>query len=129
MSALRALPRDGRPDQRTTSGPAAQSLHQQAEHKTVPDQSFARSPCQSSAVHTRLGSVGLTAPEQLIALLRSKGGSDVQALSDALGWQPHTVRAALTGLRKAGVALEKMAVREGERTRYRINVKRGRSAQ
>ncbi len=67
--------------------------------------------------------------EQLIALLRGKGGADVQALSDALGWQPHTVRAALTGLRKAGVALEKMAVREGERTRYRINVKRGRSAQ
>lgn len=67
--------------------------------------------------------------DQLIALLRSKGGADVQALSDALGWQPHTVRAALTGLRKAGVALEKMAVREGERTRYRINAKRGRSAQ
>ena len=67
--------------------------------------------------------------DQLIALLRSKGGADVQALSDALGWQTHTVRAALTGLRKAGVALEKMAVREGERTRYRINAKRGRSTQ
>lgn len=67
--------------------------------------------------------------DQLIALLRSKGGADVQAISDTLGWQPHTVRAALTGLRKAGVALEKMAVREGERTRYRINVKRGRPAQ
>lgn len=67
--------------------------------------------------------------DQLIALLRGKGGADVQALSDALGWQPHTVRAALTGLRKAGVALEKLAVREGERTRYRINAKRGRSAQ
>ena len=67
--------------------------------------------------------------DQLIALLRGKGGADVQALSDALGWQPHTVRAALTGLRKAGVALEKMAVREGERTRYRINAKRGRSTQ
>lgn len=67
--------------------------------------------------------------DQLIALLRGKGGADVQALSDALGWQPHTVRAALTGLRKAGVALEKMTVREGERARYRINAKRGRSAQ
>lgn len=67
--------------------------------------------------------------DQLIGLLRGKGGADVPALSDALGWQPHTVRAALTGLRKAGVALEKMPIREGERTRYRINAKRGRAAQ
>jgi len=67
--------------------------------------------------------------DQLIALLRGKGGADVQALSDALGWQPHTVRAALTGLRKAGVMVEKMDVRDGERSRYRISTKRGRSAQ
>lgn len=67
--------------------------------------------------------------DQLIELLRGKGGADVQALSDALGWQPHTVRAALTGLRKAGVPVEKMAVRDGERARYRISTKRGRPAQ
>jgi len=67
--------------------------------------------------------------DQLIDLLRGKGGADVQALSDALGWQPHTVRAALTGLRKTGITVEKMSVRDGERTRYRINAKRGRSAQ
>lgn len=82
---------------------------------------------------TRARALATEAPtskkDQLIALLRSKGGADVQALSDALGWQPHTVRAALTGLRKAGVALQKMTVREGERARYRINAKRGRSAQ
>ena len=67
--------------------------------------------------------------DQLIALLRGKGGADVQALSDALGWQPHTVRAALTGLRKAGITVEKMSGRDGERTRYRINAKRARAAQ
>ena len=67
--------------------------------------------------------------DQLIGLLGAKGGADVRALSDTLGWQPHTVRAALTGLRKAGIAVEKMPVREGELTRYRINAKRGRSAQ
>ena len=65
----------------------------------------------------------------MIALLRGKGGADVRARSDALGWQPHTVRAALTGLRKAGIAVEKMPVREGELSRYRINARRGRSAQ
>jgi len=66
--------------------------------------------------------------EQLIDLLRAKGGADVQAISDTLGWQPHTVRAALTGLRKGGIAVEKLPAREGERTRYRINARRGRQA-
>ena len=70
-----------------------------------------------------------TKKEQLIELLRDKGGSTAQTLSSKLGWQPHTVRAALTGLRKAGIAVEKMPVREGEPTRYRISAKRGRSAQ
>jgi predicted ArsR family transcriptional regulator len=70
-----------------------------------------------------------TKKDQLIDLLRAKGGSAVQALSDTLGWQPHTVRAALTGLRKAGIVVEKMPVREGEPIRYRINAKRSRLAQ
>ena len=67
--------------------------------------------------------------DQLIGLLGAKGGADVRALSDTLGWQPHTVRAALSGLRKAGIVVEKMSVRGSELTRYRINAKRGRSAQ
>lgn len=70
-----------------------------------------------------------TKKDQFVDLLRAKAGADVKALSDALGWQPHTVRAALTGLRKAGIAVEKMPAREGEPTRYRINAKRGRTAQ
>ncbi|MDP3495656.1 MAG: DUF3489 domain-containing protein [Hyphomonadaceae bacterium] len=70
-----------------------------------------------------------TKKDQFVELLRAKAGSDVKTLSDALGWQPHTVRAALTGLRKAGVTVEKLPPREGELTRYRINAKRGRTAQ
>lgn len=70
-----------------------------------------------------------TKKDQFVDLLRAKAGLNVKALSDALGWQPHTVRAALTGLRKAGVAVEKMPARDGEPTRYRINTKRGRGAQ
>lgn len=70
-----------------------------------------------------------TKKDQFVDLLRAKAGSDVKALSDALGWQPHTVRAALTGLRKAGIAVEKVPARGGEPTRYRINAKRGRGAQ
>lgn len=69
-----------------------------------------------------------TKKDQFVDLLRAKAGADVNALSDALGWQPHTVRAALTSLRKAGIAVEKMPPRVGEPTRYRINAKRGRTA-
>ena len=70
-----------------------------------------------------------TKKDRFVDLLRAKAGSDVKTLAEALGWQPHTVRAALTGLRKAGVAVEKMPARKGELTRYRINSKRGRQAQ
>ena len=67
--------------------------------------------------------------DQLIDLLRGKGGVNVRQISEALGWQPHTVRAALTGLRKANVAVEKMPAREGELSHYRISTKRARPGQ
>ena len=43
-----------------------------------------------------------TTKDRLIRMLKAKAGADVSTLSDKLGWQPHTTRAALTGLRKAG---------------------------
>ena len=41
--------------------------------------------------------------DQLIALLSRKGGACISAISERLGWQPHTVRAAISGLRKQGL--------------------------
>lgn len=67
--------------------------------------------------------------DQLVDLLRTKAGASVKQISESLGWQPHTVRAALTGLRKANVAVEKMPAREGELSHYRISTKRGRPGQ
>ncbi|BBK33459.1 uncharacterized protein DUF3489 [Stella humosa] len=43
----------------------------------------------------------------LVSLLQKPDGATVAALGEALGWQAHTVRAALTGLRKAGFNLDK----------------------
>lgn len=40
-------------------------------------------------------------------LLSRKTGADVAALQSATGWQPHSVRAALSGLRKAGYSIER----------------------
>ena len=39
---------------------------------------------------------------QLIGLLERPEGATVAEIGQRLGWLPHTVRAAITGLRKAG---------------------------
>jgi len=52
---------------------------------------------------------------KVVALLQRSKGATVAELMKATGWQPHTVRAALTGLRKKGMAVE----RTGQGT-YRI---------
>lgn len=40
--------------------------------------------------------------DQLLALIAKSGGARISVLTERLGWQPHTVRAALSGLRKKG---------------------------
>lgn len=70
---------------------------------------------------TRIRSSGLiTKKNQLIKLVGTKSGADLKSLSDKLGWQQHTTRAAMSGLRKAGydVASEKSA--KGGLSKYRI---------
>jgi hypothetical protein len=41
------------------------------------------------------------------AMLQRPSGATIDALCKATGWQAHSVRAALTGLRKAGHAIER----------------------
>lgn len=43
----------------------------------------------------------------ILAMLRSEQGATLAQIVDATRWQPHTVRAALTGLRKKGHILIK----------------------
>ncbi|MBO6727667.1 MAG: DUF3489 domain-containing protein [Rhizobiaceae bacterium] len=43
-----------------------------------------------------------TKKDQLIGLLSKPSGARASVLVERLGWQPHTVRAALSGLRKQG---------------------------
>ena len=54
-----------------------------------------------------------------IALLQSEAGSSIDELSAATSWLPHTMRAALTGLRKRGYAVERWRSDEAGST-YRI---------
>ena len=41
----------------------------------------------------------------LVKMLSAKNGVTLQVMEDAMGWLPHTMRAALTGLRKKGFAI------------------------
>lgn len=43
-----------------------------------------------------------TKSETLRAMLARRQGATIAALAKATGWQPHSLRAALSGLRKAG---------------------------
>ncbi|WP_347310829.1 DUF3489 domain-containing protein [Defluviimonas sp. SAOS-178_SWC] len=64
-----------------------------------------------------------TKKAQLIRLLSAKAGADVRAISSKLGWQPHTTRAAITGLKKAGYEVTTERTEPDKPTRYRIEAK------
>jgi hypothetical protein len=54
-------------------------------------------------------------------LLARKAGADLAALQSATGWQPHSVRAGLSGLRKAGYTIDRSdAAKPGGTATYRI---------
>ncbi|MDP3740411.1 MAG: DUF3489 domain-containing protein [Hyphomonadaceae bacterium] len=63
--------------------------------------------------------------EKLVALLRRKEGQALTGLTAALGWLPHTVRAAIAGQRKNGFNVERFTANNG-RSRYRIHSEAGR---
>ena len=56
----------------------------------------------------------------LVNLLGRAGGATIDDLTGATGWLPHTARAALTGLRKRGFAVERISLDRGE-SAYRIS--------
>ncbi len=55
----------------------------------------------------------------VIKLLTRARGATIAEVQTATGWQPHSVRAYLSGLRKAGRTLEKEERKSGE-TSYRL---------
>ena len=59
-------------------------------------------------------------------LLSRKSGADLPALQHATGWQAHSVRAALSTLRKDGFVIERLPAKNANApTAYRITTKPG----
>lgn len=56
--------------------------------------------------------------DQMISLLRREQGATMEELAEATQWLAHTIRAALTGLRKKGHAIERR--KRGTITCYHI---------
>ncbi len=54
-----------------------------------------------------------TRQQQLTKLLGRKSGATIAQLQKAFGWQPHTARAAISTLRKAGFPVERADADKG----------------
>ena len=99
--------------------------------ETQTDESGAEAPAPSSIASVAPSDTATTSqaerstPRQgsklaeVIALLGRKEGVGIEELTSTTGWLPHTTRAALTGLRKRGFAIERSRSEEGGSV-YRI---------
>ena len=111
------------------AGPAQADAERRSDNRTA---SVDRSPepnsdpataidrLRSSVASTRTSPRGGTKIAQVVELLQRGGGSTLAGLIAVTGWLPHTTRAALTGLRKRGYAVEIDRSDKGRGSVYRI---------
>lgn len=64
-----------------------------------------------------------TKQAKLVSMLSRKSGATLAKASETLGWQRHTTRATMTGLRKRGYVIERQA-RDGKPSVYRIDAEK-----
>ena len=85
--------------------------------RSKPKRRYAREPRPAAPTADRSGAVA-TIPStpretkigKVIALLKRKQGVTLDQIVTTTGWQPHTARAAMTGLKKKGHTIERTAV-------------------
>ena len=76
------------------------------------------SPARASGCGTAPSPAKASKTELVLALLRREEGATLAELTRATGWLPHSTRAALTGLRKKGHAIERS--KRGDVTCYTL---------
>lgn len=62
----------------------------------------------------------LNKSDQLVAMLKKPNGTRVSLIGEKLDWQAHTVRAAISGLRKKGFAVSRTKAKTTGETVYAI---------
>ncbi len=82
---------------------------------------MATKPVIKGAASGRSDRKRATKGDRLLQLLKARSGCDIATLSGKLGWQPHSTRAALSRLRKAGYAIEKLPPQKNGGSRYRFS--------
>ena len=102
----------------TAPAKAAKPQRRMARPATDDAQTGAPSAAALSTGQTETKSAPATKIAAVIALLKRDTGATLAELIAATSWLPHTTRAALTGLRKKGHAVERS--KRGEVTCYRI---------
>lgn len=58
--------------------------------------------------------------DQLVAMLKKPNGMRVSLIGEKLDWQAHTVRAAISGLRKKGFEVSRTKAKKSGETVYAI---------
>lgn len=80
---------------------------------TTPSSSAVREPARHRSKPTT------TKRAQIVGLLQRRRGASLVELTEATGWQPHSIRAALTGLRKQNMNVDRRRDKQGGSV-YRI---------
>jgi hypothetical protein len=85
----------------------------------APNSQANEQPAQGAGLINSTGQPG-SKRELVLALLQRQGGASIGDLMAATGWLPHSTRAALSGLRKTGVAIERSQDPQDQTSVYRI---------
>ncbi len=104
--AALGLEAEGTGGERMTATPEEQSEISDTSHEHAGSAEAAQPIAELAAVTTRGGSKQAL----VLELLGTGNGVTITDLVEATGWLPHTTRAALTGFRKRGIAINKEKV-------------------
>ena len=98
-----SAPNTSKPPAKSSSSRPAKAKRRVSVKKPEPD------------AQTTVSARPVTKRDQLAAMLVCDEGATLDEMTAATGWLPHTTRAALTGLRKAGYAIDSDKI-DGVRT-------------
>lgn len=97
----------------TTTGLVAIGLSENSDENDGASTPFEPDAIAPPAAESRKPSRSGSKLAEVIGLLKRSEGASIAELATATGWLPHTTRAALSGLRKRGLALERRLLNDG----------------